>query len=180
MISMPVMLDEHAPIDGRETRKFYRWAHMVDPHDDCSWFELAERYITRRVEKGSEGWEDQGNGRPIVGNTYNEDTELDQDFWWAAPDFYSDFAMICTHNGCDARGGYSRPVVVAPYDGLADALCSLRLDYYCARCQTGTEGGGSYQADEDGWKLRRNKRSVGLRCPTCHKVAFRLPLEAKE
>lgn len=176
LISMPTMLDEQAPIDERETQKFHRWAQRVDPTDDCSWFELAERYIARRGERKDDGWETEG-GAPFVGNTYNEDNELDQDFWFAAAGPYTRYAMVCTHNGCDARGGYSRPVVVEADDGIADALCALRLDYYCGRCQSGTEDGGSYQAEEDGWKLRRNKCSVGLICPTCHKVAFRLPIQ---
>jgi hypothetical protein len=175
LISMPAMLDEQAPIDPRETAKFYRWARWADPRDDCSWFELAERYIARHIEKGTEGWEDQGNGRPIIGNTYNGESELDQDFWWATPDFYSQYAMICTHNGCDARGGYSRPVVVNTSDGIAGALCAMEISYYCPRCQDGAEG--SYQAGEEGWRPRQNKHSVALVCPGCHKVAFRVPLE---
>lgn len=174
LISMPVMLDYEAPIDPRETAKFYRWARWADPRDDCSWFELAARYMARHMEKETEGWESEGEA-PIIGNTYNEDNDLDQDFWYALPGFYSRYAMICTHNGCDARGGYSRPVVVNTGDGIAGALCAIEMEFYCRRCQDGATG--SYQAGEEGWRPRQNKHSVALICPDCRKVAFRLPLE---
>ena len=176
LISLPVMLDEEAPIDARETRKFRLWAHLADPRDDRSWANLAAEYIRRRSSREDKGWENEGT-EPVEGNSYNEDTELDQDFYWIAPDFYTQYAIVRTHNGCDARGGYSTPVVVNTGEGIAGALCAMRLDFYCRECQDGTEG--SYEAEEQGWRGRVNKRSVALVCPTCRKVAFHLPIQGE-
>lgn len=172
-VSLPVMLDEQAPIDVRETRKFRMWAHLADRNNDRDWGNLVEEYIRRRAERDDEGWEAEG-GAPIAGNSYNEDTELDQDFYWACSDFYAQYAIIRTHNGCDARGGYSTPVVVNTGEGIADALCAMRLRFYCRTCDEDADG--SYEAEARGWRPRCNKRSVALICPECRKVAFRLPL----
>ena len=45
----------------------------------------------------------------IEGYTYNGDNDLDRDFLFKGYPGYNGFIIIRTHNGCDARAGFSAP-----------------------------------------------------------------------
>ena len=52
--------------------------------------------------------------KPIVYNTYNDETSLSQELQFAI--FYKDgeyYVLLQIHNGCDARGGYTAPKIFA-------------------------------------------------------------------
>lgn len=119
------------------------------------------RHFANRSEWKREPWETvleawseaNGFGVDSGGNTYSIDNPFDQGFaFWnlTLPDDTSR-TIIRSHNGCDARGGYSAPRIFfseeseygGPWHGSAD------LYYYCPGCQddfeptegTLTEGG---------------------------------------
>ena len=81
------------------------------------------------------GWIVRGSG-----NTYNDDTSLDRDFqYWILerePDGEDMRVIIRSHNGCDARGGYSDPRVFIPADndGWYFGPTDLKVEYYCETC----------------------------------------------
>lgn len=67
--------------------------------------------------------------------TYNHDNDFDQDWMidMVLDDEWGDqYAIIRTHNGCDARGGFSSPVVAAMKD--SDYVYTWQADGYCNKC----------------------------------------------
>lgn len=68
-------------------------------------------------------------------NTYNDESDLDQHFQGDLFAFEGDvYAVIQTHNGCDIRGGYSRPKVFRTYDAGMSLFESLQVAFYCPSC----------------------------------------------
>lgn len=79
------------------------------------------------------------------GYTYNYDTYLDQDFrWWSfgieERDFEQNFVVIEIHGGCDARSGFTGPVLFKVADRestvqviypSADYSVSTPSEHYC-------------------------------------------------
>jgi hypothetical protein len=68
--------------------------------------------------------------------TYNHENSLDQDYMVVLrlrDDYGDEYAVIRTHNGCDARSGYSNPVVAMPNDDYPSEG-DLQLDVYCVEC----------------------------------------------
>lgn len=170
LISTAALLTEHADIDLRATRHLQRWADLVDPHDDRDYGDLAEEYVRRMCEKErpyAESWDDGGEG-VISDNSYNSDTDLDQDFWWTGAGYYGPF-LLRMHNGCDIRGGYTAPVVCTSGEGISDVICHWQIQPYCYRCHAEAES--LYYAEKDGWRARVNRRGVSLICPKCKRVA---------
>lgn len=95
-------------------KKFDKFAEYSDP--DWSWTDTLEAFLecqacsgdSRIVEDGEYG----------SGYTYNMDNMLDQDFQWQEFELDgSRYCMIQSHNGCDARGGLSGPMIVSWNDG---------------------------------------------------------------
>ena len=102
----------------------------------------------RNLEEQGKDWEEfidefpipDGNGdlwkeRLYAGYTYNYETLLDRDYIF---DQAGDAIIIRIHNGCDARGGFTEPVLFEctdtfSYDGRATVQCShcgAYWDYY--------------------------------------------------
>lgn len=87
-------------------------------------------------------------------NTYNHDTDLDQDIGFflfsTGCDVYDDtWAAIMIHTGCDIRGGYARPAF-AKID--PDRFYCYLLPYYCLNCKA--EWGDCYDF-ADAWGATR-------------------------
>ena len=77
-------------------------AERIKMRQDEPWHETLDNYVKYQEFTANEGY-----------NTYNMDNLLDVDFQWFEIDGYLEdkqFVVIRTHNGCDARGGYSTPV----------------------------------------------------------------------
>lgn len=68
------------------------------------------------------------------GYTYNSENEFDQDWVYDLLQVsdYEQHVIIRTHNGCDARGGFSSPVVAAVND--PGYLWDWYVGYYCPKC----------------------------------------------
>lgn len=61
----------------------------------------------------------------IEGYTYNGDNDLDRDFLFKGYPGYNGFIIISTHNGCDARAGFSSPHL---YEGDVESfLCGTSI-----------------------------------------------------
>lgn len=108
-ISVTHMLAEFAEVHPIH-KQFYRWDKRQA--ESLPWFEGADRFMRER------GYECAARD-----NTYNAQTDLDQDFVWEiwVPEgegsldwFYADDAIVALylHTGCDVRGGYSSPLFV--------------------------------------------------------------------
>jgi len=74
----------------------------------------------------------------IADNTYNYDTHLDQDFQFIMFAYDSEwYVALSTHNGCDIRGGYSRPHIFRVIDEAY--FFDWKIDFYCPACQVDAE-----------------------------------------
>ena len=87
--------------------------------------------------------------------TYNHENSLDQDFavslFIGNEEMYGDqYAIVRTHNGCDARGGFSEPVVAKVRDNDYLRFC-WDADVYCNECGTTWESTYSYLQEEVNW-----------------------------
>ena len=64
--------------------------------------------------------------------TYNSDNDFDQD--WIIDTWLGDgYAIVRIHCGCDARSGFSSPVIVCARD--PDYVYSWQCDVYCPACE---------------------------------------------
>ena len=81
------------------------------------------------------GYESQG------GYTYNHDNRLSQDFVWSNFEVGLEwFTVLSTHNGADARGGFSTPYVFAICGANDYWVCDIdRAGLYCAACHISGE-----------------------------------------
>jgi len=171
MVSTAQLLDEHLEIDQAATRHFRLWAAIADPKDNHSWLELMGAYLDRMVATGR--WDSDSDGT-FTDNSYNWETDLDQDFQFAAPGLYGDRVLVQMHNGADVRGGYTAPVVAA--GELESVLCDYNVRPFCQHCERGADN--MYYGERDGWKLRVNRQSCSVICPDCKRVARCYPKSA--
>lgn len=87
--------------------------------------------------------------------TYDRGTDFDQDFqvdaMWLDRDHWQQYVFLRTHNGCDARGGFSSPVIAKARD--PDYLYSWNCDLYCTKCGQGWENDYWYKRTlEEEWE----------------------------
>lgn len=126
LVSLAHWLTVNTEYDAARTRSLWRFANSpkwIDaPWEDC----LAAWADRHKLEIREYGY------------TYNWDTSLDQHFaaWeFDDPETGETFAIIRSHNGCDARWGFSRPRIfraLGDNDGLET---DTRLEYYCPECE---------------------------------------------
>lgn len=83
------------------------------------------------------GYESEG------GYTYNHDNRLSQDFVWSDFEVGLEwFTVLSTHNGADARGGFSRPYVFAIAGANEYWVYDVdRAELYCPACHLRGEDG---------------------------------------
>jgi len=163
-ICTAVLLDDHLEIDQQATRHFRLWAALASPKG--SWLAVAQEYCERMVETGR--WEMDGHFPIGSDNSYNGDSDIDQDFQYTTPGIYTDIALIQMHNGCDVRGGYTAPVVaVGDFEAV---LCGMEITFLCRHC--GADAYDTYRASEDGWRLtRESPTTANVVCP-CGEIAY--------
>jgi hypothetical protein len=126
VMSLTHLLADHATQHDLHS-EFYKWAS--DMPDSMSWFDLGDTFM---LEKGY--------SCEARDNTYNGDSDLDQDYvfevWVHESDDCSDWVfcdeaiiLIYAHCGADARGGYASPLVCTfpelEYAMPLDTTCSL-------------------------------------------------------
>lgn len=117
-------LDKVMTIDRAEQKRFERFARRKENADEA-WPAVVEKYA-EATQRHVRCWE----------NSYNGDSDLDQviQYQVLCPHegcdwFYCDEAItfLQTHNGCDVRGGYSKPVACRP---TVDDSC-VPMDTVC-------------------------------------------------
>lgn len=87
-------------------RRFDWYVRRTDPNDDKNWHELKNEFA--EINKSSKFGNEVENWG--ITNSYNYDNFLSQDIEFAS--FAANgkqLVILQTHNGCDARGGYSAP-----------------------------------------------------------------------
>lgn len=104
-LSLLHYIDDRARYLPQRTTAFHKFANSMP---DDGWSEVVEAYCKKM------GWD-----CTTTEYTYNRDTYLSQDFVvWVLRTQYSEYIYIIqTHNGCDARGGFSTPLVFEPRSG---------------------------------------------------------------
>jgi hypothetical protein len=82
---------------------FNRFCHKQE-NDDLSWFECAEKFVEYLETKGATLMYSE--------NSYNRESSLSQVIQYTVFEYDSDeYVMLSIHNGCDVRGGYTKPVI---------------------------------------------------------------------
>jgi hypothetical protein len=83
-------------------------------------------------------------------NTYNHENDLDQNFQFS---YFKDsqFLIIETHNGCDARGGYSSPLVVRETRdyGFSEVCCGFWGDNGVDQFEIGYASNPTYNLNKE-------------------------------
>jgi hypothetical protein len=118
----------------------------VDVDDDLSWWELLEGFPKWLEGLGF------GVKESSTVNTYNHESLLDQiiqftEFDVEAPpnwDAFSDteITALCIHQGCDARGGYTRPVFF--YQDYQALYYDQDASIYCNHCHASWDTDDAY------------------------------------
>jgi hypothetical protein len=82
----------------------------ADDTDD-SWWDVMERFILEYLgDRAEPKFDNDGDFYHDSGYTYNCENILSQDFQWSFITIDGwEYVFIMTHNGCDARGGFSYP-----------------------------------------------------------------------
>lgn len=127
--------------------KFQKWVRQWYAKDE-DWEEHLEEFKhpgTGELCTGSGG--DWYSKSWVSGYTYNDETLLDRDFIYYK---YGDLIIIQIHNGCDARGGFTSPVLFNieywnefnPYVGASAHCpeCNSYWDYSLYYLQDSTDG----------------------------------------
>ena len=126
-------LDEVGEIDRELQAKFESFAaNRDDPREP--WEDALQAFM----EEEYPGWECASRG-----NTYNEESDLDQCFtWWVFvnPEEVSDWifaddgeyvTILRMHTGCDVRGGYGRPLFVTERFSKGGEGYPIPIDHVC-------------------------------------------------
>ena len=97
-----------------------------------------------------------GEGEPITENTYNGNDALTQCLLYTYFTYNgNEYACVQTHNGADARGGYSMPVMFKVNElGIFD---NARGSLYCNECEA------SWYTDDAGYKWYGNNSESSLK-----------------
>lgn len=97
------LLASQLEYDEEADKKFQEWRKQWDDKEEDSWeAHLEELPALDEYDNTPAKW--------ITGYTYNEETLLDQQivYWWCPR---STYVIIQVHNGCDARCGFTQPVL---------------------------------------------------------------------
>ena len=85
------------------------------------------------------------------GYTYNNENDLSQDFVWDSLLVDGEqYVFIQTHNGCDARGGFSTPVVAAVND---ENFYFVTASPYCMNCEESWDSSYRFGEDQEDFTL---------------------------
>lgn len=129
-ISLPHFLDAFFSFD-ENTDKFNEMLDgLVKSDQNKSYFEDAAEIIDLvegyAEEKGADFLKDN------IFNTYNFENDLDQVFQAQTFEYDGEkYIVVMTHNGCDVRGGYSKPHVFH-MDGDEDYFSTMHLQYWAS------------------------------------------------
>lgn len=146
---------------------FNTWVAENDPNADTLWEDLLQSYCKERsIEVGDNGY------------TYNYDNLLSQNFvWYEIETEYDEMVIIRTHNGCDARNGFSSPYFFNFRNGNemydTDLLNINECYLYCedSECDVSLDNSyGDYKwRDRDDEEFEVVEQDGKLLCPKCGK-----------
>lgn len=91
---------------------------------------LVEIYVNANCRDGDVNFGD-------VANTYNFETSLSRTIQFSTLDLNGfHIALVQLHNGCDVRGGYTRPFAAElVHDEELGYVVTSQVDYWCPECQ---------------------------------------------
>ena len=99
-------------------KKFHVWARKPANKEE-NWFTLMQEYPEYLKSLGYEIGGIYGNGEPFSDNSYNHENMLSQEIQFTyftvsgdgpCGSFYTEEVILLQiHNGCDVRGGYTKP-----------------------------------------------------------------------
>lgn len=159
-------LEANYIIDRSRTARFHRFAFSESQRDN-SWNESLYDFVRSRSGHMYNGGS----------NTYNGESLLTQCVleWYFTDADETDWIAVSTHNGCDVRGGYSRPFLCrkdeCEYEmGAADGwmACDNGHSFYTDDSWHWYDGDtGREKFTPDSLKVRSNGRGFWLPCPKC-------------
>ena len=126
------------------------WLMWDKLHSDMSYSESMDAFYNAMLNHKSRNDhyypDDFASGEHFSGYTYNEENILSQDFVYFV---MGDYVFIQTHNGCDARGGFSTPRLFSCNVYDSNLLC---FGDYTISCDNGHyhdfTSGGYYEETE--------------------------------
>ena len=126
--------------EGMDTR----WLDFAEQFPEETWKNLMSRFYDAAKRDEENGWEFEGQS--FGGYTYGEDNVLSQDFVY---NVMGEWVFIQTHNGCDARGGFSTPHIFRYDDGL------MSYNDFTVGCENGHwhDFQGTYENTEQEYNL---------------------------
>jgi hypothetical protein len=152
----PPMHDIHAwakkgdvgvPLNAQRMIEWY-YDKLTYTHDfksyqkDLSEYEFIEQALKEIPVKDVKLlFENEVDGSTRGFYTYSHDNDLDQDFTvdvWFGEEYEDEYVILRTHNGADARGGFSEPVVAKICD--LDYFQMYNTDGYCSYCHEQYDG----------------------------------------
>ena len=159
------LLNDHLTFDADMNYRFNRFCKSKDQKDNYWSMSIAD-FIEKKLEVKT----------IIEEYTYNLETNLDQDFCFTIFADHDDkvYAIIQTHNGCDARGGFSTPKVFRLNDDWENLVVKLRdvyADCDCFEINSDDAGYHWYSGSVDGFPKEWNvsTRLNGVYCRDCKK-----------
>lgn len=126
-------------------------------YGDFDWNKAMKCFceLVRKDRKGNRQWISwEFEGEEWSGYTYNDENILSQDFVY---DVMGGWVFIQSHNGCDARGGFSWPHLFQLKD---DVFNLLNFNDYTVSCSSGhwwDFNGGYENTEQDMYLLKEDK-----------------------
>ena len=117
-------LKEHLTLSDWLQEKLEEFSEREDMQDE-SWLGIMESFGPYLRDEGYEVTGLYGDGDPMVINTYNHESLLDQTLQYVYMEVNQEgYVLLQVHGGCDVRGGYTRPRAfkIDDYDS-ASFLC---------------------------------------------------------
>ena len=100
-------LNECLEFDEAVNDRFEAFNRATDPGDQIPWLTLMEEFVKNVLFDATGIY---GEGDPIMVNTYNHDSLLDQTIQYLYFEISEKgYVLLQIHGGCDVRGGYTAP-----------------------------------------------------------------------
>ena len=145
-------LDEKA----KELQKQFEEYAELPENQDVGWLALAKEFL-QNLHKENKDSEYYG-----ITNTYNYDNIIYQVLQYGIIEIDSeDYILLQIHNGCDVRGGYTKPQFfrLLDLDYFDIAQSEIRMFCKCGHCSAYSDDSGyNWYAEDNGNKINPIKR----------------------
>ena len=146
--------------------------NMIDGNADETYGEITDEWVRKILTDGfvfvdEDGEEDKERFRyRSSGYTYNGENALDREYVYTFlrdRNDYETYIIVQTHNGCDARGGFSSPHIFALDDceSVSDMYMCM-TDYALTVYNPTTDVYTQYYSNNCGYKWSRNNDSAEI------------------